>query len=138
MKKLSLLLAIAFMLISFNAFAGQEAHNWGTVTLAGDLMIIDVREMLTTEKTGFAGGYAQLGPEKAGLKLTPESKKYLGIIWAAPGIANISCSSYALQIAKGKIFEWPEIEGEIYKAMDGWHAEVTKEGLVLPKKEKTE
>ena len=137
MKKLSLLLAIAFMLIPFNAFAGQEAHNWGTVNITGNLMTIDVREMLTKEKSGYMRGFAQ-DFKGARSNLTPEADKYFGIIWGTPGVANIVCSSYQFQIAKGSIFVWPEIEGEIYKAMDGWHAEVTKEGLALPKKEKTE
>ena len=142
MKKLSIVLAIAFMLISFNAFAGQEAHNWGTVVIEGAAMTINLRNPLTTEKTGPTGRWANknTGGFKGAMPLaSPEAYKALSRIWNTPGVRDGVMATYELFIFRASAFNWPEMEVEIYSAMDAWHVEVTKKASDVPepKKEKT-
>ena len=133
MKKLAVLVVLAMVLACVPAMAEDPlppvttAKDWGNfISGTGNGALINVKAGLTDGKEGPSPFFTTGDFGKITKSATDEGKKLLTQLYAINGISNMRFSTYQIIINKAELYDWAQLEPEIFAAMGGWHKGIVK------------
>lgn len=119
-------LVVLFIAVSARCADAQELKDWGQYEIGERAMVVNVREALTSEKTGFGNPVTQDGFKKFSANATESAKKMLRKLWDTAGVSDLRFSTYTVIVFKANMYTWDELEQPVNTIFEEWYSSVNR------------